>query len=32
MMAAGWDGESAAQPGFPRDGWVVRGEGLLRLP
>jgi len=33
MMAAGWDGESAPQPGFPADGtWVVRSEGLRPLP
>jgi hypothetical protein len=33
MMAAGWDGENAPQPGFPKDGrWVVRSEGLLPLP
>jgi len=32
-MAAGWDGESAAQPGFPADRtWVVRSEGLRPLP
>jgi hypothetical protein len=33
MMAAGWDGVTEAAPGFPRDGsWVVRSEGLTRLP
>ncbi len=33
MMAAGWDGESAPQPGFPKNGrWRVRSEGLLPLP
>lgn len=33
LMAAGWDGESAPQPGFPKDGrWVVRSEGLRPLP
>jgi hypothetical protein len=33
MMAAGWDGETAAQPGFPADGtWTVRSEGLRPLP
>ena len=32
-MAAGWDGESEAAPGFPHDGrWRVRSEGVLRLP
>jgi hypothetical protein len=33
MMAAGWDGAPEAHaPGFPRDGWVVRWEGLQRMP
>jgi hypothetical protein len=33
LMAAGWGGESSAQPGFPKDGsWVVRSEGLRPLP
>jgi len=33
LMAAGWDGESAAHPGFPNDGsWVIRSEGLSPLP
>jgi hypothetical protein len=33
MMAGGWDGESAPQPGFPVDGtWVARSEGLRPLP
>lgn len=32
MMAAGWDGAGAEHPGFPREGWVVRHEGLLPLP
>jgi hypothetical protein len=33
LMAAGWDGESAQAPGFPRDGsWPVRTEGLLKAP
>jgi hypothetical protein len=33
LMAAGWDGESAPQPGFPKDGrWMVRSEGLRPLP
>jgi hypothetical protein len=32
-MAAGWDGETAASPGFPHNGrWQVRSEGVLRLP
>jgi hypothetical protein len=30
MMAAGWDGgPKDAAPGFPRNGWEVRWEGLL---
>jgi hypothetical protein len=30
MMAAGWDaGPEDAAPGFPRNGWEVRSEGLL---
>ena len=32
MMAAGWDGQTAPQPGFPGEGWVVRSEGLIALP
>jgi hypothetical protein len=34
LMAAGWDGAPAVNaPGFPQDGsWVVRGEGLNRMP
>ena len=33
MMAAGWDRAPARHaPGFPRDGWSVRSEGLLGLP
>jgi len=33
MMAAGWDGQGGAQPGFPADGtWTVRSEGLSPLP
>ncbi len=34
MMAAGWDGAPADRPapGFPRDGWKVRHEGLRPLP
>jgi hypothetical protein len=34
MMAAGWDGApaDAKAPGFPRDGWNVRSEGLVRMP
>ena len=33
LMAAGWDGEMTAAPGFPHDGrWRVRSEGVVRLP
>jgi hypothetical protein len=32
MMAAGWDGSSGPAPGFPRQGWTVRSEGLRPLP
>ena len=33
LMAAGWDGSPPGNaPGFPRDGWRVRTEGLLRAP
>ena len=32
-MAGGWDGApEGAAPGFPKDGWVVRAEGLNRMP
>ena len=32
-MAAGWDGAPRRNaPGFPRDGWTVRAEGLRGLP
>jgi hypothetical protein len=33
LMAAGWDGETAALPGFPKDStWNVRSEGVRPLP
>jgi hypothetical protein len=33
MMATGWDGASSERsPGFPREGWTVRAEGLRPLP
>jgi hypothetical protein len=33
MMAAGWDGApERPAPGFPREGWTVRYEGLRPLP
>jgi hypothetical protein len=31
MMAAGWDGNTARAPGFPKN-WKVRYEGLLPMP
>lgn len=33
MMAAGWDGDSRNNPGFPKDGkWNVKWEGLRKMP
>lgn len=32
LMAAGWDGETAPAPGFPKQGWHVRAEGIAPLP
>jgi hypothetical protein len=33
LMAAGWDGNTNAAPGFPQDGkWKIRSEGLHSLP
>jgi hypothetical protein len=33
LMAAGWDGaDGQAAPGFPKEGWQVRYEGLRPLP
>ena len=32
LMAAGWDGENAPAPGFPKQGWQVRVEGIRPLP
>ncbi len=32
MMAAGWDGSKGPAPGFPRQGWKVRVEGIRALP
>jgi hypothetical protein len=32
MMAAGWDGSSGHAPGFPKQGWTVRAEGIRPLP
>lgn len=32
-MAGGWDGAPAGEaPGFPKEGWVVRSEGLSKMP
>jgi hypothetical protein len=32
-MAGGWDGAPAGDaPGFPKEGWVVRSEGLSKMP
>lgn len=30
LMAGGWDGQGGLAPGFPRKGWKVRAEGLLK--
>ncbi len=33
MMAAGWDGSTEPNPGFPKDDkWNVRWEGLQKMP
>jgi hypothetical protein len=33
MMAAGWDGSTEENPGFPKDGkWNVRWENLQKIP
>jgi hypothetical protein len=33
LMTAGWDGAPATNaPGFPREGWVVKWEGLNPMP
>jgi hypothetical protein len=32
LMAAGWDGSTDHAPGFPKDGWTVRVEGLTPAP
>jgi hypothetical protein len=34
MMAAGWDGapDGVPAPGFPKEGWDVKWEGLRRMP
>ena len=30
FMAGGWDGSSGHAPGFPKTGWNVTAENLLR--
>ena len=30
MMAEGWDGSNGTAPGFPKEGWEVRVEGISR--
>ena len=32
LMAAGWDGSTGHAPGFPKEGWTVRVEGLTPAP
>jgi len=32
LMAGGWDGSTGDAPGFPKDGWTVRVEGLKPAP
>ena len=32
LMAAGWHGSTGHAPGFPKDGWTVRVEGLTPAP
>ncbi|MCW3837720.1 hypothetical protein ACFQ1E_16875 [Sphingomonas canadensis] len=32
MMAGGWDGSQGPAPGFPKQGWKVRVEGIKPLP
>jgi hypothetical protein len=32
MMAAGWDGSEGPAPGFPKQGWTVRVEGIRPIP
>ncbi|MGK6354979.1 hypothetical protein ACMGDH_07090 [Sphingomonas sp. DT-207] len=32
MMAAGWDGATGHAPGFPKQGWTVRVEGINPAP
>ena len=32
MMCAGWDGSTGNNPGIPKKNWVVRWEGLRKMP
>ncbi|WP_312064083.1 hypothetical protein [Brevundimonas sp.] len=32
LMAGGWDGSTGHAPGFPKEGWSVRVEGLTPAP
>ncbi len=32
LMAGGWDGAKGHAPGFPRQGWTVRVEGIVPAP
>ena len=32
MMCAGWDGGPGNNPGIPKKNWVVRWEGLRKMP
>ena len=32
LMAGGWDGSTGHAPGFPKDGWTVRVEGIKPAP
>ena len=31
LMAGGWEGSLGNAPGFPKEGWVVRSEGLKKF-
>jgi len=32
MMCAGWDGSAGNNPGIPKKNWVVKWEGLRKMP
>jgi hypothetical protein len=33
MMAAGWEGNTVANPGFPKNGkWKIKWEGFREMP